>query len=141
MDPRGVAIPPVSTTRRARRSPPGKLLSRIVPRQELEKVASRVAEIDAAPAVPVVDLHVLGAERPATIRKTRPDDAVEDHVERCLAHLEYIVLRRVRLVPGVEVERLEPLPLLCLGPVTLEDLRRRKKDQAIFASPSSKGAT
>jgi len=43
------------------------LLRRVVTGQKLEEVTVRVSEVDAAPIVPVVDLHVAGRKGPAPV--------------------------------------------------------------------------
>src|SRR5262245_23815850 len=67
-------------------------------------MAARVAKVDAAPAVPVVDLHVVGREWAAAVRQALGDHAAEDRVELGLADLERVVPRCERIVL-VEVER------------------------------------
>src|SRR5262249_12999961 len=60
--------------------------------------------VDAAAAVPAVDLAVLGAEGPAAVAEALGDHAAEDRVELGLAHLEGVVPGLEGLV-RVEVER------------------------------------
>src|SRR4029077_20565262 len=73
-------------------------------RQHFEEMAVRVAEVEAAAAMAVVDLHVLGRARPAAIGETLAADAIKDPVELCLAHLEGVVMP-LEAVPIVEIDR------------------------------------
>ncbi len=76
-------------------------------------MSTRVAKVDAAPTVPVVDLPVLRAPRLAAVDEACLDDAAEDLVELRLADLEGIVLGLEGL-PGVEVER-QRLAVILMG--------------------------
>src|SRR5882762_4658621 len=66
-------------------------------------MAVRVAEVRAAAAMAVVDLHVFGGARPAAIDETLAADAIKDPVELRLAHLEGVVMP-LEAVPIVEVD-------------------------------------
>jgi hypothetical protein len=60
-----------------------------------------VAEVKAATAAAVIDLHILGRARPAAIGETLAADAVEDAVELRLADFESVVMP-LEAVPIVE---------------------------------------
>src|SRR5262249_49482501 len=72
-------------------------------RQHFEEMAVRVAEVKAAAATPVIDLHVLGGTRPAAIGETLAADPVEDAVELRLAYSEGVVMP-LEAVPIVEID-------------------------------------
>src|SRR6266481_3723720 len=72
-------------------------------RQHFEEMAVRVAEVKAATAMAVVDLHVLGRARYTAIGETLAADAIKDPVELRLAHLEGVVMP-LEAVPIVEVD-------------------------------------
>src|SRR5262245_4153513 len=72
-------------------------------RQHFEEMAVRVAEVKAAAATPVIDLHVLGRARPAAIGEALAADAVEDTVELRLAYSEGVVMP-LEAIPVVEID-------------------------------------
>src|SRR6266404_3810538 len=72
-------------------------------RQHFEEMAVRVAEVEAATAMAVIDLHVLGRARPAAIDETLAADAIKDPVELRFAHFESVVVP-LEAVPIVEIE-------------------------------------
>src|SRR5215468_12138848 len=65
-------------------------------------MAVRVAEIDAAAPVPVVQLTVVEAPRRAAVAELRVADAAEDSIELGIADVEGVV---VALEPLVVVEK------------------------------------
>src|SRR6516162_11756439 len=67
-------------------------------------MAIRVAEIEAAAAMAVIDLHVLSRARAAAIGDALGEDAVEDPVKLRFADLEGIVVP-LEGVPVVEIDR------------------------------------
>src|ERR1700730_16059547 len=72
-------------------------------RQHFKEMAVRVAEVEAATAMAVADLHVLARARPAAINETLAADAIKDPVELRLAHLEGVVMP-LETVPIVEID-------------------------------------
>src|SRR6516164_7108924 len=72
-------------------------------RQHFEQVAVGIAEIEAAAAMAVIDLHVFGRARAAAIGDALGEDAVEDPVKLRFADLEGIVVPLKR-VPIVEID-------------------------------------
>src|SRR6516165_8805912 len=72
--------------------------------QYFEQVTIRVAEIETAAALAVIDLHVLRGARPTAIGKALPADPVEDPVKLRLADLEGVMVP-LEAVPIVEVDR------------------------------------
>ena len=83
---------------------PPHLLGRIVAGQEFEDMAIRVSEINPAPTVPVVELHVVESPRLAAIDQAGIHDTPKDLVELGLAHFEGVVCGLKRLAV-VEVQR------------------------------------
>ena len=80
----------------------------------------RIAEIHPAPAVPVVDLHVIGLVRPAAVRNVFFLDTPEYGVEISFAHPEGVVVM-IEIAVVFEIQR-EPVvhPDRCevrMGPV------------------------
>ena len=67
-------------------------------------MAVRVAKIDAAAAVPVVELTVVEAPRCAAIRELRLENATEDGIELGIADVEGVVVA-LELLVVVERER------------------------------------
>src|SRR5260370_40913883 len=72
--------------------------------QHLEQVTVRVAEIEAATAVAMIDLHVLSGTRPAAVGEALTADPVEDPVELRFADFEGIVVP-LEAGPIVEIDR------------------------------------
>src|SRR6266481_5183690 len=72
--------------------------------QKLQYVAVGILEVDAAPATPSVDLHVLLRERTAPIRNAGLFDSTEDRVELRVADVESVVVR-LEMIPVVEIQR------------------------------------
>ena len=52
----------------------------------------RVAKVDSAPAVPMIDLHVVGGPWVAAVDQTFSFDTAQDLIEFCLAHFEGVVM-------------------------------------------------
>src|SRR6476646_7434177 len=75
------------------------------PRDHFEVVAVRVAEIDAAPAVVMVDLAGPATSRISPVPEAAILDAAEDGVELTFADQESIVLRPDRALGVGKVER------------------------------------
>jgi hypothetical protein len=69
---------------------------------ELEYVAVWVFEIDAAAAVPVIELTVIEAPGGAAVCEPRPLDALEDGVELGIADVEGVMVTAER---GVVIEQ------------------------------------
>src|SRR6516164_1940743 len=66
-------------------------------------MAVRVTEIKAAPAMAVVDLHVLRRPRAAAINQSLAVDAVKDPVELRFTHLEGVMMP-LEAVPIIEID-------------------------------------
>src|SRR5262249_16001679 len=69
---------------------------------QLQHVTVRILEVDAAAAVPVVELAVIQAPGGAAVRNPRLLDTPQDCVELGLAHVEGVV---VALKPGLLVKQ------------------------------------
>jgi hypothetical protein len=67
-------------------------------------VAVRILEIDAAAAIPIVELAIVQAPRRAAVGKPRLFDAVENGIEFGIVHVERIMMTFKSLV-RVEEER------------------------------------
>src|SRR5437899_8799955 len=72
--------------------------------QHLEQVTIRVAEIEAAAAIAMIDLHILRGARTAAVGEALTADPVEDPVELGFADFEGVVVP-FDSVPIVEVDR------------------------------------
>src|SRR4051794_29723474 len=72
-------------------------------RQHFKQMAVGVAEVKAAAAMTVVDLHVLGGARPAAIGEALAAHPVEDPVKLRLADFESVVMP-LEAVPIVEID-------------------------------------
>src|ERR1700684_4486729 len=79
-------------------------IQRSVSGKKLQDVAVGILEIDAAPAAPGVDLHVLLRERTASVWNAGLFDPTEDRVELRVADVESVVVH-LEAVPVVEIER------------------------------------
>src|ERR1700739_1149391 len=64
----------------------------------------RIAEIETAAAIAVVDLHILRRARPAAVCKALSADPAEDPVELRFADLERVMVP-LEAVPIVEIDR------------------------------------
>src|SRR4029077_20761363 len=73
-------------------------------RQHLHHVPVRIAEIEPAPAAPMIDLHVVERARPAAIGDAFLLHPRENPVERALVDLERVVMAFERGIV-VEIER------------------------------------
>jgi hypothetical protein len=66
-------------------------------------VTIRVAEVEAAAAIAVIDLHILCGARPAAVGEAVVADPVEDPVELRLADFEGVVVP-LEAVPIVKID-------------------------------------
>src|SRR5437588_634632 len=72
--------------------------------QHLEQVTVRVAEIETAPTIAMIDLHILRGARTTAVGEAFGADPAEDSVEFRFADLEGVVVP-LEAVPIVEIDR------------------------------------
>src|ERR1700676_2947399 len=77
--------PPAAVTRRV-----AAIL--VLRRQKLQQMAIRILEIASAPAIAMLDFHVIGRTRATSVRNSFILDPPEDGVEFRFAHLEGVVV-------------------------------------------------
>jgi len=65
---------------------------------EFEHMAVRVAKVDAAAAVPIIELTVIEAPRCAAVRQLRLANAAQDGIELGIADVEGVVVALELLV-------------------------------------------
>jgi hypothetical protein len=71
---------------------------------EFEHMAVRVAKVDAAAAVPIIELTVIEAPRCAAVRQLRLANAAQDGIELGIADVEGVVVA-LELLVVIEKER------------------------------------